>query len=241
MNNRRSDGTELCPATQFPLDTAGHEMTVLHDDAPYRHLIRNPGSSAHWFEIMTWPGSLAVRGDMVGYQFSGNSDMLAFFSSGDNVNPDDWYEKLGAGPATTRIYSEDVARARVDQELRQWLVELGFRTDLEPIDTEEFGPSDHGYNEARAIAIRLVDSVRDKVLPARGDEILLGKALTAFDVEGHYFENVWEWDLHEFTYQYLWTCHAIRWGTAQYSQYRASQTTTTKATAPAHGAERTGS
>lgn len=54
-------------AERFTKDVAGHVMTVLHDDGLYRHLrFVQPDRSGYWFEIVTWPGSLAVRGEMGG-------------------------------------------------------------------------------------------------------------------------------------------------------------------------------
>jgi hypothetical protein len=52
-------------ADAFARNVANHIKNVLHDDGLYRHLrFARPDRSASWFDIVTWPGSLAVRGDM---------------------------------------------------------------------------------------------------------------------------------------------------------------------------------
>ncbi len=37
------------------------------------------------------------------------------------------------------------------------------------------------------------------------------------------FHDVWEWDLDEWHWSYLWACHAIRWGVARYDAVKATQ------------------
>jgi len=69
-------------AERFKRDTKDHEMTVLHEDGLYRHLrFRKPagGYSEYWFDLVTWPGVLVIRGDMETFAFSRTEDMLAFF------------------------------------------------------------------------------------------------------------------------------------------------------------------
>jgi len=56
-------------AQQFLRDVASHRMEVLLDSGVYRHLkFRNapPNSWNAWFELVTWPGSLAIHGGIQG-------------------------------------------------------------------------------------------------------------------------------------------------------------------------------
>ncbi|MBM0203232.1 hypothetical protein JNW90_09010 [Micromonospora sp. STR1s_5] len=108
-------------ANRFKRDTANHAMTVLHDDGLYRHLrLADPKSSFYWFEIITWPGSLTVRGDCGGFMFSRISDMFEFFRSNGNthrINPGYWAEKMPDGGRSVHVYSEDKLRAKVTDAL----------------------------------------------------------------------------------------------------------------------------
>ena len=62
----------------------------------YRHLLfRQPNSGNMWFEIITWPDSLMIRGDMGSWSFSRVQDMFTFFRSDQlKINPSYWTEKI---------------------------------------------------------------------------------------------------------------------------------------------------
>ena len=64
---------------RFKKDTAEHQMTVLRDDGLYRHLrFRKPGTGIYGFDIVTWPGYLAISGDMGASMFTRLEDMIQF-------------------------------------------------------------------------------------------------------------------------------------------------------------------
>lgn len=97
---------------QFIRETAAHEMHVLHDDGLYRHLrFQQPGTSTWHFDLVTWPGSLAIRGDVGhGYIFHRDDDMLRWFDhhrAEHEINPHYWSEKLERGCADVREFSTD--------------------------------------------------------------------------------------------------------------------------------------
>src|ERR1039457_99476 len=104
---------------RFERDTAEHEMTVIHDDGLYRHLrFQKPGSWIYGYDIVTWPGYLAITGDAGEYMFARLPDMFEFFAGNDRINPQYWAEKLrGPGYDTARIYSYQALRDGV----AQWL------------------------------------------------------------------------------------------------------------------------
>ncbi len=82
---------------QFLKDVAGHKMRIHRDDGLYRHLeFRGPQGWHHWFEVVTWPNGLIIRGDMGNWAFSRIEDMFSFFR-GQRINPGYWQEKLLAG------------------------------------------------------------------------------------------------------------------------------------------------
>jgi hypothetical protein len=112
MNNRDD------VAVRFAQDIAQHQLTIIRDDGVYRHLrFARPGIYSYSFEIITWPGYLAYVGDMGDYVFSRLVDMLEFFRQ-PTINPGYWAEKIQAGGHEgIKEYSEDKARAWVQQQL----------------------------------------------------------------------------------------------------------------------------
>jgi hypothetical protein len=214
----------------FKCDTADHQMTVLHDDGLYRHLrFSNPDRSGYWFEIVTWPGSLAVRGDVGGgYVFSRTPDMLGFFRRNgniDGINPDYWSEKLPAGSRSVREYSEDALKALIGPPLDEY--EKAY-----PDLLATYGSAKATYDAAPSQMRWPYGTVKEPVEPtAPGD--LWGRVVD-YDMNGelsyepgargllHELEaagvvsDTWEWDLSDWDYSFLWFCHAIVWGIAQY-------------------------
>ena len=103
---------------RFAKDVADHQMTVLMDIGVYRHLMfKKPDRSEHWFEIVTTPGMLVIRGDMETWVFSRIPDMFNFFRGKDGeINADYWQEKLLAG--------RSIGHPRFDKLGQRLLVQL---------------------------------------------------------------------------------------------------------------------
>lgn len=97
---------------QFIGETREHEMHVLHDDGLYRHLrFQKPGTGIWHWDLITWPGSLAIRGDIgEGHIFTRTDDMLAFFDHGQTehqINVHYWAEKLDLGRDSVKGFNTD--------------------------------------------------------------------------------------------------------------------------------------
>lgn len=184
-------------AARFANDTKDHELTVLHDDGLYRHLrMRAPKNSAYWYDIVTWPGTLAIRGDMDGYMFTRLTDMFEFFR-GHRVNPHYWAEKTEGGRNSVMTYSEDVFREQVWAHVR------------------EYGHERRGL--AKAVQAELFDTGYSS------DEQSAREALDAFDHEGFRFEDTWEWSFRDYDWTFLWACHAVRTGIIAYDRAKIEQ------------------
>lgn len=103
----------------FRANTGNHEMRILHEDGLYRHLrFAEPGTGIWHFDLVTWPGSLAIRGDIgEGFIFTRIDDMLDFFDTGrrapGEINATYWAEKLDRGSPSVREFS--------DKQFRAWL------------------------------------------------------------------------------------------------------------------------
>ncbi|HEX8321568.1 hypothetical protein [Longimicrobium sp.] len=185
----------------FVMDTAKHEMTVLHDDGLYRHLtFRRPDTGLYWFDLITWPGSLCFNGDMGTYVFSRVEDMTTFFGRpGQDINPGYWGEKVKAGDI--RAYEPDLARQHVIEHFREWADE-------------------HGW--VLAATRDLWDDICHEILDGEveEDEGTFRSAVDRFEWQGHAdrfrFSDAWEWDLRGFKHHFLWSCFAVQWGVNRY-------------------------
>lgn len=181
---------------KFAADVVDHELEVLHDDGLYRHLrFRKPGTSFYWFDLVTWPGNLTIRGDMGTFVFTRLEDMLTFFR-GHPVNEKYWAEKVTAG-GPIETYDADHAKTYVLDNLPDDLDDepdlAGLRKALE---VEVFEDCEFGHEHG---ARQLLDD---------------------FEHRGFRFSDTWEWDLKTYSYHYLWCLHAIVWGIGQYDQAR---------------------
>ncbi|WP_330253045.1 hypothetical protein OG874_00070 [Nocardia sp. NBC_00565] len=176
----------------------GKEMTVLHDEGLYRHLRFGARGSVGWFELVTWPGSLAIKGDIGGsYIFARLDDMFQFFGSNpDYINPGYWDEKIQAG-GPTRAFSDDLFKQRV---------------------VEYFWDIRHAYKGESA---RLFRAIREDVLDYGECQDEARTALNTFayrDNDGELFEfgDTWEWNFTDWSIHYLRACYAIVWGISRY-------------------------
>jgi hypothetical protein len=178
---------ETMPTVQerFVSDTADHEMTVLHNDGLYRHLrFKKPDSSTYWFDVITWPGSLTIHGDMGTYMFSRLEDMFEFFRSGVGINPGYWGEKVKAGDITR--YDEDYARQSAQEYLDEW--------------AEYEDPNRVGYVRQLFRELLADDDSADE-----------GNFRHGLARIGEPFGDFWwEADFHPHTVQFLWSCWAVR-------------------------------
>ncbi|WP_084501471.1 hypothetical protein [Nocardia xishanensis] len=185
-------------------------MTVLHDDGLYRHIQFGARGSVGWFELVTWPGYLAITGDFYSFTFARISDMFEFFSASgmERINPGYWAEKL-------------VARG----------------TDIEAVSAEKFTTEVVRYFwERREDWIgenaALFHEIREDVLSHAGhgsERFALDDFRYWFDDGTPFtFEDSWEWDLNDWSIHYLRACHAIVWGI---NKYRAAAVEITGAAA----------
>ena len=201
---RKTSAEEAAEA--FARDTKDHEMTVLHDDGLYRHLLcKKPGTSSYWFEIVTWPGGLLVNGDMESFLFTiPEPDLFPLFR-GFGPNPHYWAQKVRAG--RTREYSEAVTRQHVLDVLAE-------------IDDDDSSP------EGLATAMRgsMLDpdvTCQEECVRFALDEFTYLPPDAEPDDQPWRFHDTWEWDLSDYTHQFLWYCSAIPWAIGQYRKAKA--------------------
>ncbi|MFL5910506.1 MAG: hypothetical protein ACJ768_08085 [Gaiellaceae bacterium] len=195
-----SDYPEI--AERFARDTRDHRLTVLHDDGLHRHLrfSSNPrGYGEYWFDLITWPGRLAMCGDIgQDYVFSRLPDMFEFFRADRRwgINPHYWAEKLGGGRNSVKEYSEELLRQRVVEQF---------------VEDAKWGGVPAGTGK------HLRTWVLNEDL---SDEHTARNVLEDFAFQGYEFKDVWEWDFQDYDSQFLWACHAIQWGIGRYDRVR---------------------
>lgn len=171
-----------------------HEMTVLHDDGLYRHLrFKSPDRGAYWFDLITWPGCLTVRGDLgASYTFANRGDMLGFFrgnSHEGSINPGYWAQKLDADTGSVKTYSEERFKQIVTDLLAEFAEEDPM---LAQTAKAEILANEDTFHEDGARSV-----------------------LSEWEQRG-VFSGTWEWDLRDFDWSFLWACYAIVWAIAQY-------------------------
>ncbi|WP_427019343.1 hypothetical protein ACQCSX_22565 (plasmid) [Pseudarthrobacter sp. P1] len=189
-------------AKRFRTETADHVMEVALDQGLYRHLrFRNPGTGFCWFEIITTPGQLTIRGDMGTYVFARTEDMFAFFEgSGGRTKPSYWAEKVQA------------------QDIHSPVLEYSRELFIEHV-LEEFWDSRENLEDAPAVWAEIRDQLLDDVYGPAGDETIAITAAMEFNVGGFEFYDVTDWRLKAYNFHYLYSLHAIVDGIRRYRDH----------------------
>src|SRR5579864_980400 len=189
-------------APAFLKDVAEHLMTVRLDNGLYRHLtFRRPGPNSWnmWFDIVTWPGSLIINGDMGTWSFARIEDMFTFFRSAAlRINAQYWAEKI-------------TAESRFGGPHKKFIPEI-FQTNVEA--------SLDGYGLSRDKKRKIVKALREEAFHDE-DEAYMRRAVAEFKHDGFEFSDSWEIDGSGYTSHYLWCLHAIVWGIQQYDSANA--------------------
>lgn len=200
--------SEVCTKKEFLRDVAEHRMKVLRDDGVYRHLeFRGESGWHHWFEIVTWPMGLCIRGDMGTWTFSRLTDMFEFFrpSTGElSINKSYWREKLlhgnKSGYDAAKVFSMDALRRQVFDHLDNWDLSEDEKESVKAdLEEEVLGFCDYEKHEA--------------LTALYGFRNLLG---VQFDPTDGPFGDDW-------SYHYVWCCWAIVWAIQQYDKEGAKK------------------
>ncbi len=180
-------------AESFLKDVASHKMVVCSGGGPlYRHLKfkrSEPNSWNQWFELVTWPGALAISGDMGSFIFRRVDDMFSFFRRSElGINESYWSEKCEAVDRNTPIKVFDPAKYRecITSSVDNYdLDEQRKRDILEDLQLEVFNQEDQ----------------RDAY-----------QALCNFEHDGFSFSDAWEIRGEVYSGRFLWCLYAIVWG-----------------------------
>lgn len=193
-------------AESFARNTATHKVTVLRSDGLYRHIhCRSAqGGSAYSWSVVTWPGHLAVTGDMGEWLFARLADMFEFFRRPDGkFDAQYWAEKCRAADKSTGLttFDADYFRSVVDDHHRAWL-------ESNQDNDRKWRPSGRYVTAAEDMN----DIVANLKSTADDGEYV---ALTALrDCEEIHFD-VGDYNFRTPSFRFLWICHAIIWTIAR--------------------------
>ena len=205
-----------CSEEEFLQAVAQHTMTVLRDDGIYRHVrFKRPDEGAYWFDLITWPGSLCIDGDMGTHVFRRLDDMFQFFRvdkdwkrEGETlaINPSYWGEKLQA--ISTYGKFKEFSTERFEQVVKDYF------------DTwvEENHPDDDAKME-------LWEQLEEDVLSRANDgahDAFEAAFSFRYDSLGFCMEDFWDHHFEEFTFHFIWCCYAIALGVKTYDEAKST-------------------
>lgn len=193
---------------KFLADVASHELAVSIDSGVHRHLtFKRPNGSTYYFHIATWPGYLAISGDMGSFVFARLHDMFEFFRTDRDINPGYWAEKLMAHDrhGGHMSFSEDLYRDAIKRDFEQW----SFESD-----------------EDRERAWKEIEHDWDGLLgamPSTAHEAI-SRAMDYYcPVSKNRFTDFWDNRVEDYSYRFIWCCYAIQWAIRQYGERKAAQ------------------
>ena len=196
----------------FNHSTEKHEMTILHDDGLYRHLhFADPANSIYWFDLITWPGSLTIKGDMGTWTFSRLTDMFEFFTG--YINTSYWAEKLDNGTEGGRR----CAREYDDEAFKKWLVRDFWETSR---DMESHRIVTDWWNTLREEFFSCYGSWRDDSNTAIRQIYDLEVPRLVAEHYQDVYESSGSWE--PYTSHFEWCLAAIVAGISTYNQHKES-------------------
>lgn len=181
----------------FIKDIDEHVMEIIKDDGVYRNIkCQQPGTYNLYFNITTWPGYLAITGDMGDYVFSRVDDMFTFFRRDElKINSGYWAEKVKA----ESVYGGGIAKFSVEEFESSVLSHARCWLDLE---------------EGDEIPKDMMSEI--DCLIGCEDEYDCVDSIRRFSSTEIDFDDFWETSCDKLTYHYLWCCYAIVWTIQQY-------------------------
>lgn len=190
---------------RFKRATIEHEMIVVRNDGMHRHLtFKSPRTYNNHFHITTWPGYLSISGDAGCYVFARLPDMFQFFR-GEGINPSYWAEKLESFDRVGGVkeFSEDLFHAGVKDHFDGWSFE----------DDEE---------RAKAWAALQESDLAEDSSPESHEQAIRMAMDYECPVTKNRFNDFWDHGLEDYTFRFLWCCHAVRWAVGEVDRRRTS-------------------
>lgn len=201
---------------QFLRDVSSHVMRILHDDGVFRCLhFAKPGTGNMHFVITTWPGHLAITGDMGDSIFSRLDDMFEFFRTKPYTRRDGVVEDIPINPGYWAEKCTSVSRfggmEEFDMDLFRDAVKHDFDNHFEDEEDEE--EKAECWAEIERQVLNLDPETSENAFRTAMD----------FEHEGFTFQDFYEHRLTSYTFHFLWLLYAITWGIRQYDAAKTIQ------------------
>ncbi|WP_417261650.1 hypothetical protein [Celeribacter sp.] len=182
----------------FLRDVRHHKLTIELDQGVHRCLfLGHPGSSSHHYRLTTWPGHLAISGDMGSFMFVRRRDMFDFFRDEEmtnKINPSYWSQKTEAiyRHGGMKVFSPKIFEENVREFCGEWEVNL-------------------------RNADRIKSEVERELCVGFSDQSEAFKALRDFESSDGYVFDAFDFpDCTEHSFHFIWCLRAIVWGIKQY-------------------------
>jgi hypothetical protein len=202
----------MADAKRFLSDVVrDHQMKIELDQGVHRSILfKRPHSGIYHFRLVTWPGHLAISGDVGDYIFARLPDMFDFFryagpeyDKDDRINRDYWNDKLRSNCVSSERYQMD----------------------------------DKAYLEA--VRSMLNDHIRGMSLSDAKTVVEEAKRDDLFEVPGSHpqacvilyrwrcpvtgrcpFDDFWDYRVTTESFQLVWSMRAIQWGIKRYDLFK---------------------
>ncbi|WP_235872813.1 hypothetical protein [Pseudoxanthomonas winnipegensis] len=213
--------------TRFKKHTAAHEMEVILDQGMHRHLrFARPGTGIYHFHIVTWPGYLAISGDMGASIFSRLPDMFEFFRTPDHLHAGAHGLYINRGYWCEKLVANDGAPRRFDERLIEGFLRNDFDAYMEFQDLEEIP---RGQELAAALWEQIKQDVRGEDV---GDVIESAEDFVPDEDEAHgqafsdfRFTDMWDSAsrLEDYTFDITWRLYAVSHAVRTYDAWKQTQ------------------
>lgn len=203
---------------RFLKDAGSHRLEILNDSGVCRTLLfKRPGTGIYHFYITTWPGHLAISGDVGSLTFSRMDDMFQFFRSGHDelsINASYWHEKLVSidRQSPPKAFSYDLFKRAVVEDYRSWR-----RHDR---DAAKMTADQHREMRDELRTMLHDSDLNEQEAYRRMYEF----DFTYYEPSDRYrhvtpFSDITERTLTEYTDNFLWQCFAVAWAVKQYDAH----------------------
>ena len=191
---------------RFLRDVRNHKLTIENDNDVHRCIyLGRPGSSAYHFRLITFPGGLAISGDMGDYTFCRLNDMFKFFRDSEmtnHINAQYWHEKMQSEDKNckTKVFSPNRFRDAVVSTVDEWEIRLG---DADKIKKDVEKNLLQMYLSSEQEAYELLTNYESP--------------------DGQIFDDL-DFNFLEYSMHFKWALHAIVWGIKQYDLLKEHRT-----------------
>lgn len=196
----------------FLEETKDHQIRVENDNGVHRSVLcAEPGTGIYHYRLNTWPGHLAISGDISdGLIFTRLHDMFEFFRSEqdwDDIDFRYWAEKLTGGSRSVQEYDPELAKAYVQSEIDNFIEYKGLEDNPEWAERLRY--------EANQLGVEF------------GPDVLCNQMYSFVfyplkdDPYHEVFTDIETTSWYDYNYRFYLNCFAIQAGIKAYNRYKS--------------------